>query len=40
MTVKYIREIVEWLNKNKKSRTPSKMETLKWFILKEMKIKC
>ena len=39
MTVKRIREIVEWLNKNKKSRTPSKIETLKWFIFKEMKIK-
>jgi len=39
MTVKRIREIVEWLNKNKKSSVPSKMETLKWFILKEMRIK-
>lgn len=38
MTIKRIKEIIEWLNKNKKS-SPNKMETLKWFILKEMKIK-
>jgi hypothetical protein len=38
MTVKRIKEIIEWLNKNKKSST-NKIETLKWFILKEMRIK-
>ena len=38
MTVKRIKEIIEWLNKNKKSST-NKIEILKWFILKEMRIK-
>jgi hypothetical protein len=38
MTVKRIKEIIEWLNKNKKSST-NKIEILKWFIFKEMRIK-